>query len=279
MKFDDPDRARDWHADRHGGLHLAEWGAEALGTAILLFVVVSVVSLVFGAGAPVARAVPTIGPRLLLAGLLIAGSGSLVAVSLLGRRSGGHINPAVTLGFWLTGHVHRHDLAGYVAAQVLGAVVGAAAGALVWGSRASSVRYAATLPGHGLNDLAAAGIELLMTAALLLVIFTFTARARLMRWTPVATWLLVTCLVWQVAPYSGTSLNPARSLAPALLAHQSRSLWVYLLAPLIGAALAAALVRLRLLALPLTAKLFHDEQYPSVLMTSMPSRAADSDAD
>jgi aquaporin Z len=110
-----------------------------------------------------------------------------------------------------------------------------------------------------------------MTAALLLVIFTFTSRPRLMRWTPVATWILVTCLVWQVAPYTGTSLNPARSLAPAVLTDNPSSLWVYLVAPPLGATLAAMLVRLGLLRLPLTAKLFHDASYRSVLRTSMSS--------
>jgi aquaporin Z len=212
---------------------------------------------------------PATGPRLLLAGLLIAGTGSLVAVSPLGRLSGGHINPAVTLGFWITGHVHRNDVGGYVGGQLLGALAGTALAAAVWGERARAVRYAATRPGHGFDDLGAAALEAAMTAALLLVIFTFTSRELLMRWTPVATWILVACLVWQAAPYTGTSLNPARSLAPAVLAHDARSLWVYLVAPPLGAALAALLVRTGLLRLPLTAKLFHDRRYRSVMRTSM----------
>jgi aquaporin Z len=271
---DHNDSAHGWHADSFGGLHLAEWAAEAAGTAILMLVVVSVVTVVFGPGSAVASVVPATGPRLLLAGLLIAGTGSLVAVSPLGRLSGGHINPAVTLGFWLTGHVHRNDLAGYVAAQFLGALAGAALGAAAWGDRAKAIGYAATRPGHGLSDLGAGAIEVAMTAALLLVIFTFTSRERLMRWTPVATWILVACLVWQVAPYTDTSLNPARSLAPAVIARDARSLWIYLLAPPLGAVLAALLVRARLLRLPLTAKLFHDSSYRSVMKTSMAADTA-----
>jgi aquaporin Z len=260
-----------WAAYRPGQVHLAEWTAEAAGTAILLLVVVAVVALVFGPGSPVESAVPARSPRLLLAGLLIAGSASLVAVSPLGRLSGGHINPAVTFGFWLTGHVHRYDLAGYVAAQVLGALAGVAVGALLLGYRASATDYGRTMPGPGIGDLAAAAIELAMTAALMLVIFTLTSRRRLMRYTPLVSWILVAVLVWQVAPLTGTSLNPARSLSPALFARHFEALWIYLVAPPLGAALAALLVRVGLLRLPLTAKLFHDSNYRSVMRTMMPA--------
>jgi aquaporin Z len=271
----DQNPAGDWHVDHPGGVHLSEWAAEGAGTAILLLVVVSVVSLVFGPGSPVAGALPARSPRLLLAGLLIAGSASLVAVSPLGRLSGGHINPAVTFAFWLTGHVHHHDLAGYVGAQLLGAIAGVGVGALLWGSRAVAVQYGRTTPGPGVGDLGAGAIEMTMTATLLLVIFTLTSRQRLMRYTPLVTWLLVASLVWRLAPLTGTSLNPARSLSPAVFARTFDSLAVYLVAPLLGAALAALMVRLRWLRLPLTAKLFHDPDYRSVTMTMMPSQGKD----
>jgi aquaporin Z len=269
---DDPgSQPANWPSYRPGSLHPAEWAAEAAGTAILLLVVVSVISLVFGPGSPVASVLPARSPRLLLAGLLIAGSGSLVAVSPLGRLSGGHINPAVTLGFWLTGHVHRYDVAGYVGGQLVGALAGVGVGAALWGSRATPTRYGITLPGPGVSDLAAAAIELAMTTLLMLAIFTMTSRHRLMRYTPLATWLLVAGLVWQVAPLTGTSLNPARSLAPAVFASHFESLWVYLVGPALGAILAALMVRLGLLRLPLTAKLFHDPAYRSVMRTMMPA--------
>ena len=267
-----------WHSDHEGKLHLLEWAAEAAGTGVLLLVIVSVVSLVFGPGSPVERRLPSLGARLLLAGLLIAGSGSLVAVSPLGRLSGGHLNPAVTFGFWITGHVHRHDLLGYVAGQVLGAFAGAGVGALLWGNRASAVHFAATHPGRGLHGSDAAAVEALMTGLLLLVIFVLNASNRTMRLTPLATWLLVAAMVWQAAPYTGTSLNPARSLAPAVLDRNAGSLWVYLVAPLVGAAAAAGLVQAGALRRPLTAKMFHDSAYPSVMQTVVPTTAGRSSA-
>ena len=91
---------------------MAEWLAELAGTAILVLVGVSAICLNFGPSSPVARAIPSSSARLLLTGLIFAGTGSLVAISPLGRRSGAHLNPAVTLAFWIRGHVHPHDLIG-----------------------------------------------------------------------------------------------------------------------------------------------------------------------
>ena len=128
-------------------LHRPEYGADLLGTAFLLFAGLSAVVLDFGAGSPLARIIPEKSPRLLITGLLFAGSGSLVAVSPLGKLRGGHINPAVSLGFWVHGKMHPYDLAGYIAGQLLGALLGAGLLVLVWGEKASSVRNGMTLPG------------------------------------------------------------------------------------------------------------------------------------
>ncbi len=214
---------------------------------------------------------PSHSARLLLTGAIFAGFGSLVAISPLGRRSGAHLNPAVTLAFWLERHLHPHDLAGYLTSQSLGAILGAALLRAAWGSRAASVDYGVTEPGRGLNDLEAAGIEALMSAILVLTIFAFVSSPRTARWTPLAVWIAVAVLVWQGAPYTGTSLNPARSLGPALLADHWHDYWAYLLGPLSGAALAAASWTL----VPretLTAKLFHDRHYPSTLGSQLPAR-------
>ena len=73
-----------------------------------------------------------------------------------------------------------------------------------------------------------------------------------------------------MAPLTGTSLNPARSLGPALVSGNHRVLWVYLLAPPVGAALAAGIWR-SVGPRVLTAKLFHDEHYPSVMGTDLPA--------
>ncbi len=211
--------------------------------------------------------------RLLLTGLLFAGSGSLVAISPLGRRSGAHLNPAVTLAFWTQRKVHPHDLVGYAVAQIAGATVAAAGLRLLWGHTALALRMGSTQPGHGFGSLDAAGLETLMTAVLILLIFFFTSSPGTARWTPLGTWLLVATFVWQGAPYTGTSLNPARSIAPAVVAADADNLWVYLAGPCAGALFAAAIFATFRHTTTLTAKLFHDPTYPSTLASELPTLA------
>ncbi|MHB8507687.1 MAG: MIP/aquaporin family protein [Candidatus Dormibacteria bacterium] len=250
------------------GLHLAEWAAELVGTAMLLFVVVSAVTVDFAPGSPLRRLLPSSSLRLLLTGLVIAGSGSLYAVAPPGKRSGAHLNPAVTLAFWMMGHVHRHDLIGYWVSQFLGAILGTAAGVAAWRGAALSVRVATTRPGPGIPPWLAAVAEFGMTTILLLVIFWLLARRRTRRLVPVVVWLLVAGFVWQLAPVSGTSLNPARSLGPALFEGHLEWMWIYFGGPALGAGAAAAVAHLVGHEFkPLSAKLFHDPRYKNIFGT------------
>ena len=145
----------------------------------------------FGRSSPIAPHLPSHSARLLLTGLLFAGTGSLVAMSPIGRRSGAHLNPAVTLAFWTQRKVHLHDLAGYVSAQVLGRHRRRRPPAARVGQHRGSPAPRATQPGHGFTPLAAMGLEMLMTAALVLMIFLMTSSARTARWTPLGNLLLV----------------------------------------------------------------------------------------
>jgi aquaporin Z len=249
------------------GFHWPEYGAELLGTAFLVFVGLSAVTFDFSSGSPLAIALPDSGARRLITGLLFAGSGSLVAISPLGKLSGAHINPAVSLAFWLQGKMHHHDLVGYIVGQFLGAALGTGLLVLVWGDRAASVHNGITAPGMGYPVWSVFLIEMGLTFLLVLVIFLFVSNHRLMRWTPLMTWILVALMVWLEAPISGTSLNPARSFGPALISWFWRDQWLYYLAPPIGALLAVGLFRL--LAMVgiddvLTAKMFHVPHYRCV---------------
>ena len=255
------------------GWHWVPWLSEFVGTAILLLGGLSAVFLDFGPASPVATAVPSSSARLLITGVLFAGTGSLVAVSTLGRHSGAHLNPAVTLAFWTQRRVHLHDLVGYVAAQLLGAVVAAYLLLALWGGTATALRDGLTQPGNGLSPGQAAVVEAGMTAGLVLLVFLMTSSRRTARWTPMGTWILVAGLVWIGAPYTGTSLNPARSLGPALASGDWNAFWVYVVGPLSGSLLAVAafavIKRVRRIEV-LTAKLFHDERYPSSLGSLLP---------
>lgn len=244
-------------------LHWPEYGAELLGTAILVFVGLSAVVFNMGQGLPMEHLIPDQSIRLLITGLLFAGSGSLVAISPLGKLSGGHVNPAVSLAFWAQGKMHHHDIVGYIVGQVLGAIMGAALLVFVWGRYAASVTNGMTLPGPTYPLWYVFLAEVSMTCLLVLSIFIFVSSHRLMRWTPLMTWLLVATMVWLESSISGTSLNPARSIGPALVTWFWQDQWLYWIAPPLGALLAVGAFRLltfgeRKL---LTAKLFHVPHY------------------
>jgi aquaporin Z len=253
-----------------GGWHWAEWLCELVGTALLLVGGLSAICLDFAPGSPVASVVPDHSTRLLITGLLFAGTGSLVAVSPLGRRSGAHLNPSVTLAFWRRGHLHRHDLAGYIVAQVAGAFAGTALVKWWWGAKATAVHLGVTQPGHGIGAAGAAGIEALMTLLLVGGILLMVSSAKTARYTPLLVWILVAVLVWQGAPWTGTSLNPARSLAPAQLLPELAHLWVYVVGPLAGALLAVQAYGTFTSLETRTAKLYHDPRYSSTMATTLP---------
>src|SRR5260370_17211264 len=100
-----------------GALHWREWLAEFVGTGLLIVGGLGAVTLDFGSHSPIAPLLPSHSLRLLLTGALFAGTGSLIAVSPLGRVSGAHINPAVTLAFWLSGKIHPPDVVVAMPAQ------------------------------------------------------------------------------------------------------------------------------------------------------------------
>ena len=244
-------------------LHWPEYGAELLGTAFNIFVGLSAVVFDFGLGLPMEHLIPDNSIRLLITGLVFAGSGSLVAISPLGKLSGAHINPSVSLAFWAQGKMHQHDIGGYIIGQFLGAIIGAVLLVAVWGGYTASVDNGMTLPGTGYPMWYVFLAEVVMTFVLVLSIFIFVSSHRLMRWTPLMTWFLVATMVWLGAPISGTSLNPARSFGPALVTWFWQDQWLYCIAPPLGAMVAVG--AFRLLAIGereiLTAKLFHVPHY------------------
>jgi aquaporin Z len=255
--------------------HLPEYLAEAAGTAIMMLVGVVAIALIWSDGSAVRTMIPSPGLRRLLTGLLFATGATCVVVSPLGQRSGGHLNPAVTLAFWLKGSVRTADALFYVVAQIAGAVLGVGIAALLLDRAAvRSVQFGLTAPGAGYGVPAAFGAEVAITALLVGVILYCVNTPRLARLTPVLAGTLVVLLVFVEAPVSGTSLNPARSIAPALLAGVFENQWLYLVAPPAGAALAVWLHGRLTGARPAAgcAKLFHTERYRCIFNNCSYSR-------
>jgi aquaporin Z len=213
--------------------------AEFAGTALLVAVGVSLVIVDFGSGSPIVTALPGAGLRRLLTGFGFGTVGALIAVSPIGRASGAHINPVVTLAFWLKGALRGRLALAYVIAQLAGAVVGALP-LLLWGRTGASVRFGATAPGSGWSPAAALAGEVVTTSALILGLLLFVGHRRLRPFTPLLFPFLYAIMVYVEAPISGTSTNPARSLGPAVVADLWHGWWVYWAGPLLGALLGVA---------------------------------------
>jgi aquaporin Z len=212
--------------------------------------------------------IPSDPLRRLLTGLMFAGGATLVVISPLGQRSGGHINPAVTFAFWWKKKISSIDAAAYVIAQVLGAMLGVFVVASIGGTAAQSVHLGLTVPGTDYGVAVAFLAEIVITAALVFLILFCVANQRFARRTPYFAGLLVAFFVFVEAPISGTSLNPARSFAPALLTGTTRDQWLYLIAPLIGSLIAVNLVGFIFKSSKDAgcAKLFHTERYRCIFL-------------
>jgi aquaporin NIP len=167
---------------------------------------------------------------------LVFGLVIMVMVYATGHLSGAHINPAVTVAFTLTRHFPGRDALAYVAAQLVGATLGALVLLAVWPGQPA--RLGATLPGVGVGS--ALVYETILTAFLMFVI---TAVATDTRAVGAAAAIAIGGAVGLDAifggPVTGASMNPARSFGPALAAGEWRDFWLYVVGPLFGAALGA----------------------------------------
>lgn len=209
--------------------------AEFLGTFMLVFACAGAAAL--GAGGLVGVA-------------LAQGLALTVAVYLFGHLSGAHVNPAVTVGVWLAGKINTRRAVSYVVFQVFGAVVAALALRFVLGGLVGNLGGTALGGKLEVGDATilvtpAAGlvVESLLTLFLVLAVLqgAIAGRAGHMAGVVIGATLAVGVLVG--GPLTGASLNPARTLGPALVTGDFADLWIYLAGPISGGALAALLFR------------------------------------
>ena len=163
----------------------------------------------------------------------------LTAIALIhspwGKRSGAHMNPAVTLTFLRLGKTQPWDALFFVTAQVLGGTSGVLLVAALAGHAFSDppVSYAATLPGPA-GPATAFAAEFVISAVLMLTVLSLMAAARLAPYTGLIVGVLVALYITFESPLSGMSMNPARSLASAAPGMLWHHLWIYLTAPVLG---------------------------------------------
>ena len=181
----------------------------------------------------------------MLTGIAMGSTAIALVFSPLGKRSGAHFNPAVTLTFWRLGKVKNWDAFFYVIAQFIGGISGVLVVALLARMALShrAVNYVATLPGpHGM--MIAFVAELVIAFILMTVVLNVSNTPRLARYTGIFAGCLVATYITFEGPLSGMSMNPARTFAPAFVGHLWTGLWIYFTAPVLAMQL-AALVYLR----------------------------------
>jgi len=207
--------------------------SEFLGTGILLLLGLSLVIFMFGEGSPAAQLISNFKIRQVITGFLFGAVGMSIALSPIGKVSGAHINPAVTLGFRLMGKLDMRTTLGYILSQLAGAVVGCLP-LLLWGSLGKSVDFGATYPGAGYTTLAVILGEVITTFALIVGLCVFLGFRKIRPFTPMLMPFLYAVMVPLEASISGTSTNPARTIGPAVISGHWDGWWIYWVGPLLG---------------------------------------------
>jgi aquaporin Z len=222
--------------------------AEFVGTALLVLFAVGVATESFGFDLTGASATPGVVATALAFGLVLLG-----LVYALGPISGCHVNPAVTLGFLASGRMTLGEAIGYWIAQFAGGIAGAL---LLFGIFETTATYRRSVNGlgadaygsHSILGIDAGGAfltEVVLTALFVFVVLAATSRLGSPGFAGIAIGLALTVVHLIGIPLTGTSVNPARSLGPAIIVggYAIREVWVFILAPLAGGLVAAAMYR------------------------------------
>ena len=215
--------------------------SELIGTMVLVL---------FGCGSAAIA-----GQMLGTVGIALAFGLSIVAMAyVIGDISGCHINPAVSIGMWIDGRLETKDLLAYIVFQCIGAVIGIALLAVIINSAPSLGGYMATGLGQngfgsassvGLGAVGAIVVEIILTFVFVFTVLGVTKKAENATVAGIVMGLTYAFVHIMGIPLTGTSANPARSLAPALfLGGQAlQQVWVFILAPVVGAVIAGLLYK------------------------------------
>lgn len=236
--------------------------SEFIGTALLVLVGLSVVIFINGKGSPIIQLIPNSAARRAITGFLFGTTGCLITISPVGKISGAHINPVVSIAFWLRNNMQFKNMVGFVLAQISGAALGCLP-LLLWGEQGKSMDFGATVP---LTIDAAFIGEIWTTFVLIAIIIFFTSHDRIKNFTPFMMPIIYCVMVWLEAPISGTSTNPARSFGPAVVSAIWTGYWLYWIAPVVGMLLAVLLFKVGWLKHLKSdvAKLYHFKKYPHI---------------
>ncbi len=197
--------------------------AELIGTFTLIFI---------GAGSAAIGAAGLVGVAF-AHGLVVLGM-----VYAYGHISGTHINPAVTIGLWVGKQIDTATAFGYIVVQLMGGTLGALALRSILGPTSG---LGATTLGPGISPLQGFVVELILTFLLVNSIFNTAVSGKAGNGAPVAIGLTLVFTIIMGGPLTGASLNPARTLGPAIVSGNFSDIWLYMVAPPLGGILAAVL--------------------------------------
>jgi len=167
-------------------------------------------------------------------------AGVAAMVYAFGKISMAHFNPAVTIGFFISGHIGKSQLPVYLGAEIIGALL---ASLFVIAFIGNEANLGANTPNYSFPLSAIFGVELMATAFLMAVIFAAIYTRGLRGWSGIAIGGMVGVDIFLFSFISGASMNPARSLAPALLSGAISDLWLYWSATFAGSSIVALLCR------------------------------------
>ena len=240
-------------------LHWPEYLMEIGEITIYMFFACGFATLLQHPASPVRQLITGSFSRRISLGLAIGATVVAILLSPLGKQSGGHFNPAITLTFYRLGKVAPWDAFFYVSGQFFGAIAGVGIATYIMRDAPgnSLVRYAVTMPG-AYGALGAFFGELVISFILMATILLMSNQHTLARYTPYFVGVLYALFIAIETPLSGMSMNPARTLGSAFAASYWHALWVYFLAPSLGMFVGAELfLRVRHGIGPFCAKLDH----------------------
>jgi aquaporin Z len=223
-------------------IHWREYLMEAIELAILMFFICSFGTLIYSYDSPLKDWALSDAAKSFLMGIGVAVTTFLIIISPLGRRTGAHFNPAITLTYFYLDRIHRWDTLYYISFQFAGAVVGVSIAHELFGQRlsASPVRYVITTPGQHGNVIALVA-EFVLSGLVMGIVLLATNHWPLAKFSPFVV-AGITVFYYVVCPsLSGYSVNPARSFSSAIFAWVWQGIWVYFAAPCMGMLTAAAI--------------------------------------
>lgn len=258
--------------------HWPEYLMEAAGLGLFMVSASFVTTALEYPHSSIHAAIPDPTIRRILIGLCMGLTAVAIIYSPWGKQSGAHLNPAVTLTFYRLGKVERMDAFFYVVAQTFGGLVGVllSVAAIGMAIEHPAVNYVVTVPGATGVPIAFFS-EAVISFGLMFTVLLVSNHRRLNVLTGVTAGCLVALYISIEAPYSGMSMNPARTFASAFPAHLWTSFWIYLTAPQLGMLAAAEVyVRLQGLKQVYCAKLHHQNRTRCIFRCSYQNLLSDS---